>query len=54
LNLNKLNAGMYSNNPGSYRAFLKCGFNEVGRRKKSRLFKNRFVDEILVEKSRRK
>lgn len=52
IGLNKLIAGIYENNLGSYYAFLKCGYREVGRLKKHRFFKNNFIDEILVEKCR--
>lgn len=51
LNLNKLTAGMYEPNIGSYKAFLNAGFVEVGRYKKHRIFKDKYVDEILLEKN---
>jgi len=50
LNLNKLTAGIYENNIGCYRAFLKAGYNEAGRLKKHRLYKGKYVDQIVVEK----
>ena len=50
LNLNKLTAGIYENNIGCYRAFLKAGYNEAGRLKKHRLYKGIYVDQIVVEK----
>ena len=50
LGLNKLVAGMYENNIGSYKAFIKAGYREVGRLRKHRLYKGRYVDEILVER----
>lgn len=50
LNLNKLKAGVYANNIGSYNAFIKAGYSEVGRYKNHRFHKDKFVDEILVEK----
>ena len=31
IKLNKLTAGMYENNFGSYKSFLKMGFREVGK-----------------------
>ena len=31
LNLNKLTVGIYGNNTVCYKAFLKAGYNEVGR-----------------------
>ena len=34
LNLNKVLAGCYANNIGSYKAFIKCGFQEEGLLKK--------------------
>lgn len=49
LDLHKLIAGIYSNNRGSYNAFMKAGYREVGRLKNHRLYKEKFVDEILVE-----
>ncbi len=50
LNLNHLKAGLYADNTGCYKAFLKADYREVGRYKKSRFYKGRFVDEILLEK----
>lgn len=50
LNLNKLFAGIYSNNIGSYKAFLKAGYTEAGRLSKHLLFEGSFVDKIIVEK----
>lgn len=50
INLNKLFAGIYSNNIASYKAFLKAGYREVGILKKHRFYKGNFIDEILVEK----
>lgn len=50
LNLNKLKAGIYANNMGSYKAFIKAGYREVGRYRKHRFFKGEFVDEIIVER----
>ncbi len=52
LSLNKLIAGIYANNPGSYKAFMKAGYREVGRMEKHRLSQGELVDEILVEKLR--
>lgn len=52
LDLNKLWAGMYSENMGSYHAFIKAGYREVGRFRRHILFKGRFIDSILVEKCR--
>lgn len=50
LNLNHLKAGMYADNVGSYKSFIKAGYREVGRYKKKRFYKGRYVDEILLEK----
>ena len=50
LRLNKLLAGIYENNTGCYKAFLKAGYNEVGRLKKHRLHKDEYVDQIFMEK----
>ena len=50
LNLNKVFAGIYENNIGSYKAFLKAGFYEAGRLKKHLLYKGDYVDKIIVEK----
>ena len=50
LSLNKLTAGMMSNNPGSLRAFIKAGYREVGQLKNHVLFHENFVDVVLVEK----
>ena len=50
LNLNKLTAGIYENNKGCYRAFLNAGYNEAGRLKKHRLYKDEYVNQVIVEK----
>jgi [ribosomal protein S5]-alanine N-acetyltransferase len=52
LNLNKLTAGMYEQNLGSYKAFLKAGYREVGRYQKHFFCQGRYVDAFLVEKCR--
>ena len=52
LNLNKLIAGIYANNIGSYKAFLKAGYREAGLLKNHRFYKGIYIDEILVEKSK--
>jgi ribosomal-protein-alanine N-acetyltransferase len=52
LDLNKLWAGMYAENLGSYHAFLKAGYREVGRFRRHILFNGRYIDSILVEKCR--
>lgn len=51
MRLNKLKAGVYANNVGSYKAFIKASYAVAGRLKKSRIYKGRFVDEILLEKN---
>ncbi|MBI3096124.1 MAG: GNAT family N-acetyltransferase [Rhodocyclales bacterium] len=52
LELNKLWAGMYAENLGSYHAFIKAGYREVGRFHRHILFNGRYIDSILVEKCR--
>lgn len=52
LGLNKLWAGMYAENLGSYHAFIKASYREVGRFKRHILFNGRYIDSILVEKCR--
>lgn len=52
LGLNKLWAGMYAENLGSYHAFIKAGYREVGRFRRHILFNGRYIDSILVEKCR--
>lgn len=50
LNLHKVTASMYEPNQGSYRAFLKNGFNEIGRRKSHCFSQGEYVDLIILEK----
>lgn len=50
LNLNHLKAGMYADNKGCYKAFVKAGYREAGRYKSRRFYKGVYVDEVLVEK----
>jgi len=52
LGLNSLKAGMYEGNTGSYKAFIKAGYKDAGRYRKHRFCNGRYVDELLVEKSR--
>ena len=52
LNLNKLIAGMLIDNIGSYKAFIKAGYKEVGRLTRHVLSRGRYVDTVLVEKCR--
>lgn len=49
INLNHLKAGLYADNKGCYKAFIKAGYREVGRYKSSRFYKGVYVDEILLE-----
>ena len=50
LHLNKLIAGMISENVGSYKAFVKAGYEEAGRLKRHVLFQGEYSDTILMEK----
>jgi len=50
LHLNKVFAGIYENNIGSYKAFLKANFYDAGRLKKHLMYKGKYVDKIIVEK----
>jgi [ribosomal protein S5]-alanine N-acetyltransferase len=50
LKLRKLFAGIYSNNIGSYKAFIKSGYSEVGILEKHHTYKGTYVDQIIVEK----
>jgi RimJ/RimL family protein N-acetyltransferase len=50
LNLHKLIAGMYSTNVGSYKAFLKAGYREVGVMQSHVFSHGEYIDSILVEK----
>jgi RimJ/RimL family protein N-acetyltransferase len=47
--LNKILAGIYKNNIASINLFQKCGFNEVGCLKKHYLYKDSYVDKIIME-----
>jgi [ribosomal protein S5]-alanine N-acetyltransferase len=49
LNLHKLIAGIYGNNIGSYKAFIKAGWREVGTLKAHRFVAGEYVDEWLME-----
>jgi len=48
LNLHKVKSGLYSDNIGSARAFLKAGFTEEGRLRKQWMAHGRFQDEVLL------
>jgi [ribosomal protein S5]-alanine N-acetyltransferase len=52
LNLRKLTAGMYEQNVGSYKSFLKAGYQEVGRYKQHFFLQGHFIDGILLERCR--
>jgi len=49
LELNKLTAGMYEDNVGSYKSFLKVGFQHVGTLKNQYFFNGNYTDGLLVE-----
>lgn len=48
LNLHKLTAGAYENNIASIKAFEKAGFSEEGRRRNYYLYKDEYVDSVLL------
>lgn len=50
LKLNKLIAGIYETNIGSYKAFIKAGFNKSGELHRHRKYKQKYISQILVEK----
>lgn len=50
LNLHSLTAGIYANNPASYRAFLNAGWNDAGRYRNYRISNGIYVDQINVQK----
>jgi RimJ/RimL family protein N-acetyltransferase len=52
LKLVSVYAGIYENNIGSLKAFLKAGWTEAGRLKRHRRCGNRWVAEIMVERLR--
>ncbi|MCU0425061.1 MAG: GNAT family N-acetyltransferase [Candidatus Kapabacteria bacterium] len=52
LNLHKLFAGMYEQNLGSYKAFIKAGYSDAGRYKQHFFCQGRYVDALWVEKCR--
>jgi len=52
LNLRKITAGCYANNPGSARAFLKAGFVEEARLKGHFFSHGEYVDYIMLAKFR--
>ena len=49
LNLYKLTAGMYAENQGSFKAFLKNGWQQCGTLKQHAFSHGRYVDELMVE-----
>lgn len=50
LNLNKICAGIYSNNVRSLKMFEKCGWRKVGVQEKHVYYKGKYIDTVLVEK----
>lgn len=52
LNLHKLYAGMYEQNQGSYKAFIKAGYQDAGRYKSHFFCQGQYVDALWVEKCR--
>lgn len=48
LGLNKLTAGAFSNNIGSVKAFKKAGFNIEGMRKNYYLYRDKYVDNVVM------
>jgi [ribosomal protein S5]-alanine N-acetyltransferase len=49
LNLNKLTAGMYVENMGSYKAFIKCNWRHVATLKEHCFSHGKYSDEFFVE-----
>jgi RimJ/RimL family protein N-acetyltransferase len=52
LNLNKLFAGMYADNVGSYNAFIKAGYRKVAELQQHCFSHGIYVNELLVERCR--
>lgn len=50
INLNKLTAGIYINNKGSHKAFMKANYREVGILKNHSYCEGKYLDVVLVEK----
>lgn len=50
LHLHKLIAGILASNIGSYKAFIRSGYNKVGCYKEHCLCDGEYVDKIIVEK----
>ena len=50
--LNKLTAGMYSENVGAFKSFVNNGFRKVGVFREHVLFKGKYIDMIVVERLR--
>ena len=50
LHLNRVDAGIFSSNKGSLKAFLKAGFEIEGRLKKYRKLNDGWEDELLLGK----
>ena len=49
LKLNKLVAGIYSENYGSIRAFEKSGFKQIGLLHQHRVYNGKYTDQLLLE-----
>jgi RimJ/RimL family protein N-acetyltransferase len=50
LGLHKLTASAYENNVGSIKAFQNAGFLEEGRKKNHYLYKDKYIDSVLLAK----
>ncbi len=50
LQLRRIYAGMYANNPASLKSFLKAGFRRCGLLTDHVFFEGQFIDSIMVEK----
>lgn len=50
LGLHKLTAGAYENNVGSIKAFLRAGFYEEGRKKSHYLYRDKYIDGVILAK----
>jgi len=54
LSLHKITAGVYSNNIGSIKAFKKAGFVVEAVRKKHYLYKDKYVDAVLLSNTQKR
>lgn len=48
LNLNRLSAGMYEGNIGSFKAFENAGFKQEGILRKMRFYQGGYVDQVVM------